>query len=500
MKRSFLTFVGFLICGFLVTVAELAKPVNATSPCITTASMPYCLGTEPTIRMESDVPTVLTPLGSAPPSTPVTIIGATGTSSTQVPSAETSYMRAVSCDTSTQELCVKQIVINGVVARLVPGYTGSCIGMFATKYTLTGPAMGCTKSMDLTGRVQLPDYFVYFSKRTSKCRFETQILDCVNQQVDIMPNPSLKNVPRITKLALDLRVPTSAFETQMGTAGSNGKITSFVPSVKNANVMHIEITDPARKFADYTGTSTAGRCGWWSPTLESCSLAATTTDINYDPKFFFYPAPLKNVKISADGVVEPNPNGIGSYFSTDAQHIGLSTVDFTTGAYGVTVAGPHESHLGGLNEAFFENFWPAAYLMDNFGITPSQANSSTLPVSRTLSKSSNPLSTTYQATADGLLLSSKGITFSTPTVSTRRVLLASKARVVPRAEVISAAGWRSVAKQAQITIASTKKDRSSVLVSKAGVRFTKRGVFDLLLTFKDSDGSLVKRSVRVSVK
>jgi hypothetical protein len=500
MKRNPFVLIALSLFALFAIVVEFSEPASATSPCITTVSMPYCLGTEPTVRMESDVPTVLTPLGDWLPMSPVTIIGGTGTSSTAVPAAESSYMRAVNCETSSQELCVKKIVINGVTARLVPGYTGSCIGMFATKYTLTGPAMGCSKSADLNGKVQLPDYFVYFSNRKSSCRVETQVLKCVNQQVDILPNPSLKNVPRITQLSLDLQLPTSAFETQMGIAGSNGRITSFVPSIQNGNVMHIEVSNPTRKYADYTGASTSGRCGWWSPTIESCSLASSTTDISYDPKFFFYPAPLKNTQMTNDGVVEPNPNGIGAYFSTNAQHIGLSSVDFKTGAYGVTVAGPHESHLGGLNEAFFENYWPAAYLMDNFGITPEQANASTLPVSRTLSKASSALPTTYQATATGLILSSEGITFSTPTVSTRRILLASTTRMVRQLDIIAAAGLKSVKKPGQISISSAKKDRGSIIISKSGVRFTKRGAFDLSLIFKDSNGKNATRIVRVSVK
>jgi hypothetical protein len=264
--------------------------------------------------------------------------------------------------------------------------------------------------------------------------------------------------------------------------------------------MHIEVSNPMRRYADYIGTSTSGRCGWWNPTIETCSLAASTTDISYDPKFFFYPAPLKNIQMTNDGVVEPNPNGIGAYFSTNAQHIGLSSVDFKTGAYGVTVAGPHESHLGGLNEAYFENYWPAAYLMDNFGLTPQQANASTLPVSRTLSKVSSALPTTYTPTATGLMMSSEGITFSTPTVSTRRVLLASTNRTVRNLNIIAAAGLKGVKKSSQVTISAPKKNRSSIIVSKSGVQFTKRGTFDLSLVFKDSNGKTATRVVRVSVK
>jgi len=500
MKRKPIVLISLPLFALFALVVEPSDPADASTPCVTTVSMPYCLGTEPTIRMESDVPTVLTPLGESLPMTPVTIIGATGTSSTAAPAADSTYMRAVNCETSSQELCVKKIVINGVTARLVPGYTGSCIGMFATKYTLTGPTMGCSKSADLSGRVQLPDYFVYFSNRKSSCRVETQILKCVNQQVDILPNPSLKNVPRITQLSLDLQLPTSAFETQMGIAGSNGRITSFVPSVQNGNVMHIEVSNPTRKYADYTGTGESGRCGWWSSMIENCSLASSTTDISYDPKFFFYPAPLKNIRMTNDDVVEPNPNGIGGYFSTNAQHIGLSSVDFKTGAYGVTIAGPHESHLGGLNDAFFENYWPAAYLMDNFGITPEQANASTLPVSRILSKASSALPTTYLATPTGLILSSEGITFSTPTVSTRRILLASTTRTVRRPDIIAAAGLKNIKNPSEITISAAKKARGLLIISKSGVRFTKRGTFDLSLIFKDSSGRNTTRIVRVSVK
>lgn len=499
MKRLLFGITVLSISGLSAVMYETARSVEASPPCMTSASMPYCLGSEPAIRMASDVPTVLTPLGSARPMTPVMIVGATGTSSPE--SAESAnFMRAVSCETSSQELCVKEIVINGTNARLVPGYTGSCISQFATKYTLQGPAMGCTKSMDLDMKTQLPDYFVYFSRSKSGCRVDTQVLDCISQQVDIMPNPGLKNVPRITQLALSLQLPNSAFETQMGVAGSNGRITSFIPSVQNGNVMRIEITDPSRRFADYTGTSTSGRCGWWTPFIDRCTLASATTEISNDPKFFFYPAPLKNVRVEADGIVEPNPIGIGSYFSTDAQHVGLSSFNFETGAYGVTVAGPHESHLGGLNEAYLENYWPAAYVMDNFGITPAQANAVTLPVTRTFLGSNTALSTTYRATDQGLLLSSTGITFSTPTVSVRRVVSAAAGQMVRRTDIIAAAGLRTLPSPNQIVISTTKKDRKVASVSKSGVRFTRRGSYDILLNFKDANGKTSKRYVRVNVK
>ena len=499
VKRVVLVF-GLFAC-LLTATESFESPLpsaEATAPCITTITAPRCLSDRVTTRMDSPVPTVLTPLGSSQPFSPVTIIDATGTSSPQSSTAA-KYMRAVNCETSSAELCVKKIVINGVEARLVPGYTGSCIGQMSQTGFLGGPAMGCTQSMDLNSVVQLPDYVVLFSDKSSKCVNSGQSFNCVNQQVEIIPNPTLSNVPRITTMTLELQTPSDNFATQMGIVGSNGTITKFIPSVLNHNVVHVEISDPTRKLAKSTSNS-GELCPWWTPIIDKCTLESTTTEINYDPRFFFYPAPLKNVKMSDDGVVEVNPNGIGSFYSSNTQHLGLSSMDFTTGSYGIKVAGPHESHLGGLNTGDLTFFWPTEYLLDNFGLKPSEANATTLPFSATSTSGNTILNASYQPKSDGLLVTASGITFSAPLVAARRVLLTQPNKKIPRSILFSAAGLRSESNLSQATITFAKKFKSAIVTSKSGLVIKRRGSFEVSINYTDAQGKRTSRVLKLVVK
>ena len=77
-----------------------------------------------------------------------------------------------------------------------------------------------------------------------------------------------------------------------------------------------------------------------------------------------------------------------------------------------------------LNRSIFRAYIPAAYLMNSFGLTPAQANLTTLPVKRTTNSTDSAVvpTTTYTPVAGGIQIVTTGITFSVPTMSLSRIL------------------------------------------------------------------------------
>jgi hypothetical protein len=208
---------------------------------------------------------------------------------------------------------------------------------------------------------------------------------------------------------------------------------------------------------------------------------------------------LKNVKLD-NGLVEPNPAGVGAYFTTDAQHVGLSEINYATGRFGVRVSGPHHSNTGALNTSYTEWYWPAAFVDSLFGLLPDQVNSNTVEVNRSTTGSSTALVATFAATSAGVKITATGITFSAPNVGLRRIVTVKKGKSIPISTLVAAAGLKKDprAKNAKVTLNAQLK--KSFALSNKLVKTSQKGAFEIPFTYKDASKKSITKMVKIVVK
>ena len=153
-----------------------------------------------------------------------------------------------------------------------------------------------------------------------------------------------------------------------------------------------------------------------------------------------------------------------------------------------------------LNRSIFRAYIPAAYLMNSFGLTPAQANLTTLPVKRTTNSTDSAVvpTTTYTPVAGGIQIVTTGIGFSVPTISMARILTVKKGSKVSTTSLLKAAGVFQAKRFGSITIATSAKNG----VTKTGsfIRFSKKKAITLSLRYKPSKKSAATRTLQIVVK
>jgi len=439
----------FIVCALLVSVfLTTAQPIAA-----------------------ADAPTVLVPRGMA-----INFSGPFG---------------AVKCTYSRASLCVDTIRINGQEATLVEGYTGSCISMAIANRS---PVMGCTKPSDLNGNTQLTDFIADIQSFETPCVVDGVTTACRSSNFSLLLNTEQTGQPRITNAEVTLRTtPGIGFNKQVGTVVANAKIASFTPSSVTSDVVKVDVLAPSRNIGGLV------QCSWFTVTIDTCALSDAVSAVENGLRMYMYTAPLKNVKLD-NGLVEPNPAGVGAYFTTDAQHVGLSEINYATGRFGVRVSGPHHAAAGELNTSYTEWYWPAAYVDSLFGLQPDQVNSSTVEVNRSTTSSSDSLVSTFAATAAGVKITATGITFSAPNVGVRRIVTVKKGKNIPMSTLVAAAGLKNdpQAKNAKVTLSA--KLKKSFALSNKSVKASQKGAFEIPFTYKDASKKSITKMVKIVVK
>lgn len=403
----------------------------------------------------------------------------------------TGPLGAVKCTYSRASLCVDSIRINGQEATLVEGYTGSCITMAISS---SSPMMGCSKSADLNGNTLLTDFVADIQSFETPCVVEDATTACRSSNFSLVPNAGQTGQPTITSAEVTLRTtPGLGFNKQVGTVVANAKIASFTPSSVTSDLVKVDVLAPGRNRGQLV------QCGWFTVTIDTCGLSDTISTVENGLRMYLYTAPLKNVKLD-NGLVEPNPAGVGAYFTTDAQHVGLSDINFTTGRFGVRVSGPHHAADGGLNTSYTEWYWPAAYVDSLFGLQPDQVNSSTVEVNRSTTSASTALVATFVATAAGVKITATGITFSAPNVGLRRIVTVKKGKSIPISTLVAAAGLKNdpQAKNAKVTL--SPKLKKSIALSNKLVKTSQKGAFEIPFTYKDASKKSITKMVKIVVK
>ena len=427
----------------------------------------------------------------------------------------------------------------------------------------TDNSKGCIDSIFVDG-VELTqvatqmtaDYTVAGGVYSTPCRFlETTATSCEAPYMVVYPKGGISATPTGSQVLGEVtinfrRQPGTDPTARVGTVISNGAIQSFTPAAPGVRDVATIVVKPTLTQNYGVGASS---CSGWSPAIEMCDIGEKATYASANRLVAFLLPGFRNSVVPPDELLEGctrnadgsgcivnvfDPASFGGWMDTDASVFGLASTDRLTGAAQLKIAGPHfqmddveyivtpnpcpltpiqcANTLGNpwgststrvvkntepiLNQSTFRAYIPAAYLMNSFGLTPAQANLTTLPVKRTTNSTDSAVvpTTTYTPVADGVQIVTTGITFSVPTMSMSRILTVKKGSKVSTTAILKAAGVFQAKRFGSITIATSAKNG----VTKTGsfIRFSKKKAITLSLRYKPSKKSAATRTLQIVVK
>ena len=401
------------------------------------------------------------------------------------------------------------------------------------------------------------DYTIAGGVYSTPCRFlETTATSCEAPYMVVYPKGGVSAKPTgyqvLGEVTINFRrQPGEDPTARVGTVISNGAIQSFTPAAPGVRDVATIVVKPTLTQNYGVGASS---CSGWSPAIELCDIGEKATYASANRLVAFLLPGFRNSVVPPDELLDGctrnadgsgcivnvfDPASFGGWMDTDASVFGLASTDRLTGAAQLKIAGPHfqmdqyetistpntcpwsPSICAGsppnqdwgstistvvkntepiLNQSTFRAYIPAAYLMNSFGLTPAQANLTTLPVKRTTNSSDSAVvpTTTYTAVGDGLQIVTTGITFSVPTMSMSRILTVKKGSKVSVTALLKAAGVFQAKRFGTITIATSAKNG----VTKTGsfIRFSKKKAITLSLRYKPSKKSAATRTLQIVVK
>jgi len=427
----------------------------------------------------------------------------------------------------------------------------------------TDNSKGCIDSVFVDG-VELTqvatqmtaDYTVAGGVYSTPCRFlETTATSCEAPYMVVYPKGGISATPTGSQVLGEVtinfrRQPGTDPTARVGTVISNGAIQSFTPAAPGVRDVATIVVKPTLTQNYGVGASS---CSGWSPAIEMCDIGEKATYASANRLVAFLLPGFRNSVVPPDELLEGctrnadgsgcivnvfDPASFGGWMDTDASVFGLASTDRLTGAAQLKIAGPHfqmddveyivtpnpcpltpiqcANTLGNpwgststrvvkntepiLNQSTFRAYIPAAYLMNSFGLTPAQANLTTLPVKRTTNSTDSAVvpTTTYTPVADGVQIVTTGITFSVPTMSMSRILTVKKGSKVSTTAILKAAGVFQAKRFGSITIAISAKNG----ITKTGsfIRFSKKKAITLSLRYKPSKKSAATRTLQIVVK
>ena len=388
---------------------------------------------------------------------------------------------------------------------------------------------------------------VYFTM----CRYvETTAASCEVPYVAVssrMLSPENPVVP-MSNVTLRMRRPGGTDATDaLGATVVNGRLQSFEPASPGVRDVSTVVAEPR----EIQGGST-GMCVGWVVAIDGCTVAEDATSIRTNSVHFLLLPGMRTSLVPPD-LTDPNcdpgmnvsacvvnvfdSTSIGGWTDTDASIFGLASTDRLTGAAQLKIAGPHwkqipydtvttanpcpyiasicagqpagtwgytyttvpRSTAKELNSAYFRMFLPTEFLRLSFGLRPSQANITTLPVKRTLNGASPMQSTVYTPSATGLLIDTSGITFSMPNMNVSRVLVVRQNRRVSTSSIVSAAGLSLSKSMYRAPIITVAKSKGMKKVG-TGYVFTKRtGSLTVTITYRSDAITRATRNLIVKV-
>ena len=326
---------------------------------------------------------------------------------------------------------------------------------------------GCIDSLTIDGQpvtqassIGSANFVIAGGLYSPYCRFvETEAVPCEVPYLVIYPmSYGRPSASTLGEVVLNFRrakndLPTTRF----GTVVVNGLLQSFNPAASGIrDVATVAVKSTPIQQATVASSSW---CNGWVIAIDNCAVPDNATGVKSNQVSILLLPGMRSSIVPPDkldptctpsmtnGCVIPvfEEVSFGGWAQTDAFIFGMSSADRDTGASQMQVAGPHFKYpengvTDALNLSFYHVFMPSAFLMTSFGLTPSEANEVTLPVKRTVGNTSTIPTTLYKPSADGLVIETSGIGFSTPTVSVQRVFTVKKNKKVSSEQILRAAG------------------------------------------------------------
>ena len=428
----------------------------------------------------------------------------------------------------------------------------------------TDQSKGCIDSVFVDGvqltqvtSQMAADYTIAGGVYSTPCRFlETTATSCEAPYMVVYPKGGISAKPTgyqvLGEVTINFRrQPGEDPTARVGTVISNGAIQSFTPAAPGVRDVATIVVKPTLTQNYGVGASS---CSGWSPAIELCDIGEKATYASANRLVAFLLPGFRNSVVPPDELLDGctrnadgsgcivnvfDPASFGGWMDTDASVFGLASTDRLTGAAQLKIAGPHfqmdeveEIRTPGscphtpsicagvppsqvwndkvtyvvkntepiLNRSTFRAYIPAAYLMNSFGLTPAQANLTTLPVKRTTNSTDSAVvpTTTYTPVGDGLQIVTTGITFSVPTMSMSRILTVKRGSKVSTTAILKAAGVFQAKRFGSITIATSAKN--GITKTGSSYKFNKKKAITLSLRYKPSKKSSATRTLQIVVK
>lgn len=345
------------------------------------------------------------------------------------------------------------------------------------------------------------------------CRFvDTTVAQCEYPYMVIYPG-HLRPSSTIGSVVVNFRRQASTHPTaSVNAVIVNGTLRSFIPAAPG-------VRDVASISADAVEThgASTGLCVGWVIEIDKCAVGETATwKVSNRVSMLLLPA-MRSSVVPPDFVddtcrqIDPSNNCLinvfdetsrGGWVDTDASVFGLTSTDRFTGAAQLKIAGPHfRLPVNGsqdLNLSYFRMFLPSAYLDASFGLTPQQANATTLPVRRTVGSGSTVPDTQYVPGDAGLLVNTTGIGFSIPTVSVQRVLVVKKNKKITADAILKAAGVFQTKKFGAARIVVNTKN--GMKYSAKRYSFSKVKTVTVTVRYRSTKQTVSERRLTVQVK
>ena len=408
---------------------------------------------------------------------------------------------AYRCSDTRERVCLSDIRINDREVKLVSGFTGSCITQKIAGSTYA-TRRGCTSPSDGNGDKLDPDFVFVTEDQRFDCFASNKRSTCLRTMVYLMPNDFRTVRPNLDSVELKLQSPAGAdFTGRAGYALTNGEVEAFVPSRESSDVVQLRLKSPYRQFGTFAeGETVSGLpCDWFTLSIDACVMAPRTGEPDKSLRILLYPGPLRQ-RTNPSGFFEPSPKGVGTYFWTRAQYAGAPTSNSRTGELSLKVASPHLASDGSQNTASLSWYWPANYLKEEFGLRLEDASPKTIDINRSATNGVKSLSAVFAPSSDGLKVDVPGITFSAPSIGTRRIVTVKRGAVVRLSELGAAMGLAKVGKSTALAPVLSPKLRQLVTARGNSLTFLSRRIMDVPFRFRDEFGTMVTKTLRVAVE
>jgi len=420
----------------------------------------------------------------------------------------------------------------GVTSPSVPVHaTGPLVYIFNStiesnrglEFCATGTTKGCIDSVIVDGQALsvttnriAANFIIAGGLYSPQCRFvETEPLPCELPYLVLYPvTNGMPTQSPIGEVTVNFRrAQNDNLTTRIGTTVVNGNLKSFTPAKPGLRDIATVVASPVT--IQRASSPSSSWCAGWVTAIDMCTVPDNaSSEVNNTVNILLLPGMRSSIvppdKLDSTCVISIvnqciipvfEEQSFGGWMDTDAYLFGMTGADRDTGATQMKIAGPHFKYSAtgatDLNFAYVRSFVPSGMLMASFGLTPQEANATTLPVTRTTGFTVTRPTTTYTPTADGLMLNSTGIGFSTPTVSIQRVLVVKANRKITTSQILRAAGVYNSLRFGTPKITTNLKAG----MKKVGTRYTFSKVrsLEISVRYKPTATDVSFRTLRVKV-